>query len=495
MKNIYDVIIIGSGVAGLFTAINIMKNKKVLLISKTKLGKGSSELAQGGIVSCINKKVHYQDTLYAGCYYNNKRAIKTLQNESDKCIEKLINIGVNFEKDENGNYLYTKEGGHRQNTILYHKDETGKEIIRGLVKKVLESSNITILEDTIALDILNKKHIKGVYTLNNKLDIFYGKNIVIATGGIGQVYKSTTNPLEITGDGIAMAKRVGIKISNMEFIQFHPTAMYDKGYSRRFLISEAARGEGGVLINSKFNRFMDKYHKMKELAPRDIVSRAIYKECLNENKDYVYIDLTKLSDEFLKSRFKGIYSNCLKKGVNISKDYIKVYPSQHYLIGGIKTNLKGETSIKNIYACGECAFTGVHGANRLASNSLLEAIVFGRIVAKNINKKQTSKELIEEDFDIKNYKEKFDCKNLNYVSIKESIKDIMEENVFVVRTLKRLYKAYSDIQTIKYNIYLNKNLSKDYFEILNLVEIANIVITSCIKRKESIGVHYIERVL
>lgn len=396
--NLYDVIIIGTGIGGLFTALNIEEDKNILMITKSDLGSGSSKLAQGGIVACKNKKSHYKDTLVAGSFYNNKEAVRVLQNDASFNINKLIELGVNFDKDKEGNLLYTKEGGHSEPRILHCRDTTGEEIIKVLKDKVKKRKNITIKENEFVADIIHKNGVNMVITVDSELKAFYGNTIVIATGGVGQIYENTTNPIDITGDGIALARRAGIKVCDMEFIQFHPTGMYEENGENASLISEAIRGEGGILRNIKGERFMEKYHEMKDLAPRDIVSRSIFKEIIETKSDYVYLDVTHLDGDYIKKRFPNIYKMCLSKGVDITKDYIKVSPTQHYLIGGIETDLKGRTGLNDVYACGECTRTGVHGANRLASNSLLEGIVFANIIADEINSLSLNK-LFDKDIE------------------------------------------------------------------------------------------------
>ncbi|KMT20913.1 L-aspartate oxidase [Clostridium cylindrosporum] len=491
----YDVIIIGTGISGLFTALNIDKRKNILMLTKKALGSGSSELAQGGIVSCIDKDSHYKDTLIAGSYYNEKDAIITLQDESEDSINKLIELGVDFDKDESGNFLYTKEGGHSNARILHHKDATGKEIIRALTDKVRERKNIKVLENTSVIDILSKKEINAVISIGDSLKIFYAKSVVIATGGIGQVYKNTTNPLDITGDGIAIASRAGINICDMEFVQFHPTGMYSVDEERRTLISEAVRGEGAVLRNIKGERFMEKYHEMKELAPRDIVSISIFKELIETNSDYIFLDVTHLDKDFIKNRFPNIYEKCLSLGIDISKDYVKVSPTQHYLMGGIETNLNGRTNLNGIFACGECARTGVHGANRLASNSLLEGIVFANRISREINsisfsEASISKEDLEKD--LKLYKGKFNNFNciLDLDDIKDNIKEIMEKYVGVIKNDENLTRSLDTINKIKQSLENNLKLSKDYFEVINIVTVSKLIIEGAIKRKENIGAHF-----
>ncbi|MEG0371584.1 MAG: L-aspartate oxidase, partial [Clostridium sp.] len=491
-NNYYDVIIVGTGISGLFTALNIDSDKRVLMISKGEIGQGSSELAQGGIVSCINKEQHLIDTINAGNNYNDRAAVKTLGDESEENIKKLINLGVEFDKDSDGELCYTLEGGHSIATILHCKDITGKKIIDVLKRRVIESENIFLRGNTYVADIICEGDIKKIVALDHNINYFYSESVVIATGGVGQIYNNTTNSGDITGDGIAIASRMGLDICDMEFIQFHPTAMYEEGNNRKFLISEALRGEGGILRNINGERFMEKYHHMKELAPRDIVSRAIFTELSKSNSKYVYLDITHRDKEFLKMRFPNIYEKCLNKGIDISKDYIRVAPAQHYIMGGIKTDIRGKTKIPGIFACGECARTGVHGANRLASNSLLEGIVFGKIIAGEINKDKAMKDINITYNDVGIYKNITNNKNENekYQEIRECLRETMEKYVSVIRSEDSLNKALLIIDKLKNELVNNFYVSKDYFETLNIVTIGELIVNASIKRKESLGAYY-----
>ncbi|MEF9953441.1 MAG: FAD-dependent oxidoreductase, partial [Clostridium sp.] len=349
-KNLFDVIIIGSGIAGLFTALNIDRDKKILIVTKTKIISGSSPLAQGGIVSQVNKRIHKKDTIRAGAGYNSLGALGRIDEYSDKCIDDLINLGVDFDRDEDGNLLYTLEGGHSINTILHCKDYTGLAIMKVLEGHIKSRDNINVLEDTMAVDIIDHSDLKEVVVLNDSFSSYLAKRVVIATGGVGRVYNSTTNPDEITGDGIAIAERCNIITEDMEFVQFHPTALYSEGSRRKKLVSEALRGEGAILKSIKGESFMDNIHPLKSLAPRDIVSRAIFDEMDSYNSKYVYLDITSKDEKYLQARFPSIYEECISQRINISKDYIKVSPAQHYIMGGIKVDLNGMTSIEDIYA-------------------------------------------------------------------------------------------------------------------------------------------------
>ncbi|AFS77102.1 L-aspartate oxidase NadB [Gottschalkia acidurici 9a] len=501
MKN-WDVIIIGTGISGLFTALNIDEKLKVLVITKTSIDRGNSTLAQGGIVSCINPKIHFEDTLRAGAYYNNQEVIKVVEEDSIENIEKLISYGVNFDKDENGNLRYTREGGHRDRTILYAKDITGKEIIRTLIRQVKNRKNISILEDTFIIKIIKENQsVSGVITLNknNGIDICKSKLIVVSSGGIGQVYKNTTNLEEITGDGIAIAHESGARIKDMEFVQFHPTAMYEEDNNRRFLISEAVRGEGAILRNINGEAFMNKYHDMADLAPRDIVARSIFKEMESTKTSFVYLDITHKDSKYIKDRFPNIYQNCLDKDIDITKQYIPVAPAEHYIMGGIETDLQGRTNIEGLYACGECACTGLHGANRLASNSLLEGIVFGNRVAKDINNNhdniKDSKRKLNSQNDIDLTEEYMRHNNvnnkINYKEIEKSLKYTMDKHVSIVRNKGGLLKAFNMVKELEELINKEKVLDKKYFELKNMISVSLLIIEGALGRSESLGAHFI----
>ncbi|GIM29438.1 L-aspartate oxidase [Clostridium polyendosporum] len=381
-----DVLIIGTGIAGLYCALNLRKDLNITLISKSSAQECNSYLAQGGISVAKGKEdlpLFVEDTLKAGDYKNNKLAVEVLVNESIGAIDGLIKFNVPFDRDDEGNLLYTKEGAHCTNRIVHCKDRTGEEIHSALFKEILKRNNITVLENTFFIDFITKENsCLGITAIkdNNALNIL-AKAVVLCTGGIGGIFINSTNYKSISGDGIAIALRRGVKIKNLNYIQFHPTSLYDNSSSaRKFLISEAVRGEGGKLLNIFGERFVD------ELLPRDKVTAAIFNELKNTDSKFVYLDVTFIDKNFLIKRFPTIYNECLKRGIDISKDLIPVTPAQHYLMGGIEVDLNSKTSMKNLYACGEASCTGVHGANRLASNSLLEGLVFAKRAAIDINK-------------------------------------------------------------------------------------------------------------
>ena len=492
----YDIVIIGAGLAGIYTALNLDSKFKIAILSKDKLDKGSSNLAQGGIACEIIKdkdkiKEHYDDTLIAGSYLNDPTATMILVNEAKENIENLMSLGVNFDKDSDGNFVRTLEGGHKSKRILHAGgDATGASIMNDIRKTLFNRKNIDIYEYEMVFDIIKyEDKASGIVSinLNNEISVFCCKKIIIATGGIGGIYKNSTNERFACGDGIALAYRANIKIENMEFVQFHPTGLYEKNSDgQRFLISEAVRGEGGILRNIHGVRFMSKYDKERmELAPRDVVSQSIYKEMLDTSSDHVYLDITNKSKDFLIQRFPTIYEKCKSIGIDMAKDFIPVAPIEHFLCGGIKTDVFGKTNLENVYAVGECANTGVHGANRLASNSLLECLVFGKRIATDINE-NCNNEIIN-----LNYFYESSTSNDNFESLRNEIRQIMDKYVCIVRTAQGLQIA-KDILTKHYhNIIKNKVISRYYYETLNMLTTALLITNQAINRKESIGCHYV----
>lgn len=400
MENKYvDVLVVGSGVAGLYCALNLRQDLDVMVISKDKIDCTNTSLAQGGIsVARDLDDVPFftEDTLKAGKYKNNIQAVNVLTKESIENVDYLVSLGLNVDKDEDGNWDYTKEGAHCVNRIIHTQDNTGENVEKTLVKNSFKRKNIRISEDTFLVDIIerNNKCI-GAILLKDKEQInVFAKFVVLACGGIGGLYKNSTSQRILRGDGLAVALRHEIELKDINYIQIHPTAFYDEsGDERRFLISESVRGEGGKLYNINGERFVD------ELQPRDVVSDAIFNEMKKTNTPYVYLDISFLNEEYLKNRFSTIYNKCLEKGTDITKGPIKVSPAQHYFMGGIKVDLNSKTSMKNLYAIGETACTGIHGANRLASNSLLEGLVFSKRAAKDINENIDQFNLTKVDID------------------------------------------------------------------------------------------------
>ncbi|HAT4104592.1 TPA: L-aspartate oxidase [Clostridium perfringens] len=396
MKRVADVLIVGSGVAGLYASLNLREDLEIIMVSKKSVNLCNSSLAQGGIAVARGKEdfqSFIEDTLKAGKYENNIDSVRVLVEESMDNINKLMDLGANFEKDESG-VLFTKEGAHEINRIVYHKDITGKHVEDILLENVKRRKNIKIIEDCEMVDIYHRGNrcIGALFNKDGQDLSIYAKVVILATGGIGGLFKKSTNERIITGDSIGVAIRNNIEIKDLSYIQIHPTAFFSKkSEEKRFLISESVRGEGGKLINCNGERFVD------ELLPRDIVSKKIYEEMKKTNSNNVFLDVSFMEKSFLQNRFPNIYNKCLEEGIDISKEPIPVAPAQHYFMGGIKVDLNGKTSMENLYAFGETSCTGVHGANRLASNSLLEALVFSRRGALEINSYIDDLELIIEE--------------------------------------------------------------------------------------------------
>lgn len=396
MKRVADVLIVGSGVAGLYASLNLRDDLEIIMVSKKSVNLCNSSLAQGGIAVARGKEdfqSFIEDTLKAGKYENNIDSVRVLVEESMDNIDKLMDLGANFEKDENG-VLFTKEGAHEINRIVYHKDITGKHVEDILLENVKRRKNIKIIEECEMVDIYHRDNrcIGALFNKEGENLSIYAKVVILATGGIGGLFKKSTNERIITGDSIGVAIRNNIEIKDLSYIQIHPTAFFSKkSEEKRFLISESVRGEGGKLLNCNGERFVD------ELLPRDIVSKKIYEEMKKTNSNNVFLDVSFMEKSFLQKRFPNIYNKCLEEGIDISKEPIPVAPAQHYFMGGIKVDLNGKTSMENLYAFGETSCTGVHGANRLASNSLLEALVFSRRGALEINSYIDDLELIIEE--------------------------------------------------------------------------------------------------
>ncbi len=511
-----DFLVIGSGIAGLSFAIYASKIGTVHIITKKNEDDSNTNYAQGGIAAVMDPEdsfeSHISDTIKAGAGLCSTDAVDILVREGPSRIKELIQWGVDF-STENGIYSLGLEGGHSNRRILHSSDLTGKEIERALLHKISKTKNIKVFKNHMAVDLLtehqlnidkNKKpkdkniHCHGAYVLNTYtgvVDTYLSNSICLATGGAGQTYLHTTNPDIATGDGIAMAYRAGALIADMEFIQFHPTTLYEKEHTgRAFLISEAVRGAGAILVNSRGERFMESVHPLKELAPRDIVARAIDRELKRLGDAHVYLDISFKSRAFLKKRFPTIFEGCKKVDINIAKDPIPVVPAAHYLCGGIVTNLHGKTTIDNLFAIGECAHTGVHGANRLASNSLLEAIVFSHRAyefIKNIAKKKLKK---IPDYPMWDKEGTIDMEEWVLVQHNiEDVKRIMWNYVGIVRSDLRLDRAYKRILMLAEEIhsyYQKSTVTKKIVELRNLATVAKLIIKSARARKDSIGLHY-----
>lgn len=398
-----DVVIVGSGVAGLFTALCLPKDMDVLVITKEDLKECDSYLAQGGV--CVLKDIndfncYFEDTMKAGHYENNPESVRVMIESSTDVISTLVELGVKFDTDEDGDFDYTREGAHRRNRILHHKDETGKEITATLLRIAKKRANITFVTQTTMIDFIEKDNIcQGIVCEDEygEMGAIIAKNIVLATGGIGGLFLNSTNYPHITGDSFALSIKHNVELQDMNYIQIHPTTLYSKQKGRRFLISESVRGEGAILLNENGERFTD------ELQPRDVVTNAIVEEMAKFKTDYVYITLPTMSSEEAKKRFPNIFDACMEEGYDITKDKVPVTPAQHYMMGGVKTDINGQTSMKYLYAVGETACNGVHGKNRLASNSLLESLVFAKRAALMIADDKAEKDIKLPDIDLKSY--------------------------------------------------------------------------------------------
>jgi len=491
-----DFLIIGSGIAGLFTALKAAQYGRVIVLSKTSIEECNTGLAQGGIAAAIHEEdsplLHWEDTLAAGAGICDAAAVKVLVEEGPERVKELMAAGTPVDMQE-GQISLTREGAHSKPRILHVADATGEAIRTALVQSCNRQPNISFLENQFLLElIVDEKELRCrgalIYDRHQRQKVVYlSRAVILATGGLGQLYKYTTNPEVTTGDGMAAAYRSGAELADLEFIQFHPTALYSED-NQRFLISESVRGEGGILYNLQGKRFMQEYHPLAELAPRDVVSRAIVKEMELTESKYVYLDMRHINK--VQKRFPTIYATCLKQGVDISRDLVPVSPAAHYAMGGIKTNLDGETNIQGLYACGEAACTGVHGANRLASNSLLEGIVFGqRIVNKG-------PEIMQNDF----WEPE---KALKYVysihinprgeepplPIKKVLQEVMWERVGIIRSADSLQKARQDIQDLQDRLGRGDSLVQ-YYEVLNMLTLAELIVQASLWRKESRGGHF-----
>ncbi|MBQ5319630.1 MAG: L-aspartate oxidase [Oscillospiraceae bacterium] len=484
MQN-YDVIIAGTGAGGLYSAINLPANLKVLLITKRELILCNSALAQGGIAAVYkpeddSTRLHTNDTLIAGGFKNNPDSLKILVTEAEKEIEKIISLGVDFDKDENGNLHRTLEGGHSRRRIFHHKDSTGFEITTKLQEAVKKMPNVDILENALLCKV--KKTSTG-FSADISVDevhkTYNSRYFIMATGGIGRVYDFTTNSAIATGDGIALAYEMGAHIKNLSLIQFHPTAFNNKHTRECFLISEAVRGEGAYLRNKDKERFMHNYDERLELAPRDVVSHAIVTEGRRLDSDDFYLDITHKDPEFLKKRFPMIYKYLLSQGIDMTKDMIPIYPCQHYLMGGINVNTKGMTSVEGLYAVGECSHTGVHGNNRLASNSLLEALVFGRQAAEDIASKiDTSLPLEQlEEYEFETSENAVPIPQ----GIRTEIRHIMQKSYFVIPNMQGAVAGFERISEIKRMLDENDYIvDHNYVEAKSLATVAYLILKEVI---------------
>ena len=510
-----DFLVIGSGVAGLTYAIKVAAqnpDKTVGIITKGKIDECNTKYAQGGVAVVLDEhdsfKSHIDDTLLAGDHVNDPSVVKIVVEEAPERIHEIIEWGATFDKTDKGNYDLGKEGGHSANRILHYKDITGYEIERALIQKIAEAPNITVYENHFAIDLITDHHLGktvnrftdntcyGAYVLDTKTRMIHralAKITMLATGGVGQVYIHTTNPNVATGDGIAMAYRAKAKISEMEFVQFHPTALYEPDASPNFLISEAVRGFGAYIRNVKGERFVFNTDARGELASRDIVSQAIDKELKVSGERFVYLDCTHLDKVEFYKHFPNIYDKCKSLGIDASTDYIPVIPAAHYMCGGINTNKKGQTNITNLMAIGECARTGLHGANRLASNSLLEGLVFAHRSA--IEATEAVKNVpIESTVPRWSAKGTLEPEELVLIThSRKELKIIMSDYMAIVRSNVRIQRALRRLE-IHYReteeLYNSTVISPQLCELRNLITIAYLIVSQASNRKENKGAHF-----
>ena len=503
MKLKTDSLIIGGGISGLTLAIKLAelaKDQKILIITKETLIDCNTYNAQGGI-ACVWDKTdsfekHFQDTVIAGDGLCDENIVKEIITQAPERINELIDLGVSFNRNENGQYDFGREGGHSQRRVFHVDDLTGEAIQNVLIKNITKLSNIEIKENWCAVNLYAQNFkCYGAYVLdqnNKEIHNIAAKAVILATGGAGKIYLYTTNPDVASGDGIAMAYRAGATITNMEFIQFHPTCLYHP-YAKSFLISEALRGEGAILRDVYGNEFMEKYHPLKELAPRDIVSRAIDAELKRSGDDYVYLDIASYKDAtFIKKKFPRIYENCLKFNIDITKEPIPIVPAAHYCCGGVMAKIDGTTDVNNLFVIGESACTGFHGANRLASNSLLEGLVSAHECA-NILKEKISKLKIKEFPEWEPGNAVPSTEAVIITQNWDEIRRFMWNYVGIVRTDKRLKRAKKRINLLLDEIdqyYWDFKIEKNLVELRNLATVAKIIIVSAISRKESRGIHY-----
>lgn len=506
----FDFVVIGSGIAGLSFALKAAQNGTVALVTKRGCADSNTAWAQGGI-ACVTSEedsfdLHIRDTLVAGAGLCHEEVVRTIITEGPARIAELVEMGMHFDRRETGNgeneLDLGKEGGHSKRRVLHFQDSTGMEIERALLARVADHPSIEVMENHMAVDLITtgklgyamQNSCVGVYILDEatgNVETLRSDVIVLATGGCGKVYLYTTNPDVATGDGVAMAWRAGATVSNMEFIQFHPTCLFHPEV-KSFLISEAVRGEGGILLDAHGRRFMEYHNSQKELAPRDIVARAIDAEMKRSGSKCVFLDITHKPSTFVKSRFPKIYETCRAHGIDITTQPIPVVPAAHYQCGGVKTDLCGETSLRGLYAIGEVACTGLHGANRLASNSLLE----GLVLAHRAYEKTRPERLSRVEFELPEWRpgKVQDVDELVVISHNwEEIRRLMWDYVGIVRTDKRLQRAATRLRNLHAEVqefYWNFKISRDLLELRNLVTVAALVVDCALSRKESRGLHF-----
>ncbi|MFC5704253.1 L-aspartate oxidase [Cohnella faecalis] len=488
-----DVIVIGAGIAGLFTTLKVSETKKVLMITKKSLFDSNTRYAQGGIAAVISEddspEFHRQDTLIAGAGLCDSAAVDVLVHEGPQGVQELVRYGTNFD-EEDGQFALTKEGAHSQRRILHaNGDATGFEIVRALAEKVQNDPAVELWDDHFVIDLLTEDgECRGaiVQKPDGSRVAVFGNAIILCTGGTGQLYRYTTNPEVATGDGVAMAYRAGAIIRDMEFIQFHPTSLCYPG-APRFLISEAVRGEGAYLRNIRGERFMERYHPQLELAPRDVVARAIVSEMEATKSTYVYIDITHESPDMVRHRFPTIYEYCLQYGLDLTTDWIPVAPAAHYMMGGVRTDLYGETNIKRLFACGEASSTGVHGANRLASNSLSEAIVFGQRIVDRINELPKSSRTMKLKIDL----ERHTLPAGTVIERRLKLQKLMVRYAGLRRDRAGLEKGLEELKR-QLPIFQTALTRREELEFINLLTCAVLTTEAALSREESRGAHFRE---
>lgn len=486
MDNNYDVIISGTGAAGLYSALMLPRSMKILIITKRELMLCNSSLAQGGIAAVYKPdddtiQLHSHDTLVAGGFRNNPDSVKLLVSEAAGNIQTILDLGVDFDKNADGTLNRTLEGGHSRRRIFHHKDTTGYEIVLKLSAAVRQLPNVTIMENTMLCSAKKTSTGFSALLLSAQETSYMTANchyLILATGGIGRVYDYTTNTAIATGDGISLAYEMGAQIKNLSLIQFHPTAFNDRVDRECFLISEAVRGEGAYLLNCHGERFMQDYDPRLELAPRDVVSHAIMQEAIKTGSDEFYLDITRLNADFIRTRFPNICYNLEKHGYDLTKDRIPIFPCQHYLMGGINVNTNAESTIRNLFAVGECSHTGVHGNNRLASNSLLEALVFSHRAANEIVSRAGE---IPEGYDEYTFTmPDGDAKPIPH-GIRTEIRHIMQKSYFVVPNIPEAVKGFERVSQIKRDLENgNYIINTDYVEAHSLATVAYLVLKEVI---------------
>ncbi len=483
MENTYDVIIAGCGAAGLYGAINLPSSCKILLLCKQELTLCNSALAQGGIAAVYQPKddsteLHKQDTFIAGGFKNNPETVQILVDNAKYAIQSILDMGVDFDRTADGELHRTLEGGHSRHRIFHHKDSTGAAILDTLIRKVKTLPNVTILENTMMVDLKKTSTGFSVQMLKDgKLSAAHSHFMLLATGGIGRIYEFTTNTKIATGDGIAMAYNIGAEIRNLHLIQFHPTAFNNHHTRECLLVSEAVRGEGAYLLNCNKERFMHRYDERLELAPRDVVSHSIVMEAKRTGSTDFYLDISHKDADFIRTRFPMIYDHVLEQGYDMTKEPIPIYPCQHYLMGGIDVDTNSETTVRNLFACGECSHTGVHGNNRLASNSLLEALVFSHQAAMTISERLAD---APADFEEVRFPAHEDAKPLP-AGYRTEIRHLMQEHCFVIPDTDKLPESFARIEEIR-RILTTENFEIDsnYVEAKSLATVGYLILKEVI---------------